>query len=92
MTDKTNGNHDIFRTSDLPLAAYLDIAGVPLYQVVHEGNGHGVFEFVDESGREELVKGWYSGQDPIPSAQAFWQQVRLMKRRLEVEIANTKRT
>ena len=78
----------MFRTYDLPLAAYLEEQGLMMHCVLHEGRGRGVFEFFDEPGREKLTNDWYSGQDPVASASAFWQRVRLLKRRIEMEIVN----
>lgn len=75
---KSLENSNEYRSPDLYLSAYLQVAGVPMVRTDREGNRvYFVFD-TQLANMEELKLAWFNNTGKVP-AQAYAQAVRLLK-------------
>jgi len=71
-------NAEIYKTSDIALAAYLSMNGYPILDVTFNGDRKAVFQFEDEAGRREHVLKFFNRNTTVEPI-AFLDHVKSLK-------------
>jgi len=71
-------NADVYKTSDIGLAAYLSMNGYPILDVTFNGDRKAVFQFEDEAGRREHVLKFFNRNTTVEPI-AFLDHVKSLK-------------